>query len=71
MNQIYIHYGSDKFEPEKFQPIKNKMLSVKPTGGLWASPVNAKEGWRQWCERNNFQYCDLKKIFCLWTKTRD
>ena len=68
MNQIYIHYGSDKFELEKFQPIKNKMLSVKPTGGLWASPIYAKEGWREWCERNNFQYCDLKKFFVFGLK---
>lgn len=53
----YIHYGANKYEPGKFKPIVNCDHDwTKPrSGGLWASPVNAKWGWRQWCNSENFE----------------
>jgi len=71
-NKIYIHYGSNEFKPELFRPVKNKMMFTKPKGGLWASPINAKESWKEWCERNDFHLELLEKsfIFVLKPDTR-
>ena len=33
----------------------------KPYGGLWASDINAKYGWKSWCEDENFVSV-IKKI---------
>ena len=53
---IYIHYGSDSFQKEKFVSIKNRFGLIKPLGGLWASPTNAACGWYDWC------MCDGYKV---------
>lgn len=53
----YIHYGSPKFSPEAFEPISQLPWWNKPEGGLWASPVEAKFGWKQWNESSRFQKC--------------
>ena len=45
--KTYIHYGAKAFIPELFVPIQNRYF-VKPQGGLWASPVNAEYGWKEW-----------------------
>lgn len=63
MSKIYIHYGSNEFKPELFKPVKNEMMFTKPKGGLWASPINAKESWKEWCERNDFRLQLLEKSF--------
>ena len=46
----YIHYGSDKFDINKFLPIINQDYDwTKPKqGGIWASPIDAEFGWEQW-----------------------
>lgn len=46
----YIHYGSNEFDKDLFVPISNFSYWTKPLGGLWASPVNSKNGWYEWCE---------------------
>jgi len=62
MNRMeYIHYGSKKFTPKLFHPITN--YSVKPDGGLWASPVNAKYGWKEFCTREGFRVEKLRTSF--------
>lgn len=51
----YIHYGSTSFQPDKFQPIKNNEWGgTKPIGGMWASPIDAECGWKQWCTSEEF-----------------
>lgn len=48
---IYKHYFrglESDFSKEVFKPIKN-INFVKPEGGFWASAINAKYGWKQWC----------------------
>ena len=50
----YIHYGSCRFDKSRFIKIVNREMFVKPGGGLWASPVESKYGWRQWCESERF-----------------
>lgn len=59
----YIHYGSNQFQRERFVPIKNSRYFCKPTGGLWASPVDAEYGWKEWNEDSNFRPCDTTNSF--------
>ena len=54
MSKIYIHYGSKRFRPKLFKPIRNREFFNKPYGGLWASPVDAEYGWKQWTEDNHY-----------------
>lgn len=59
----YIHYGHTSFEPNRFQEIKNEIGFAKPEGGFWASPVDAKFGWKDWCKRNNFRKIEEENSF--------
>lgn len=44
----YIHYGGSRFEPSKFDVIRNGagIAHNKPWGGLWGSPVDSACGWK-------------------------
>lgn len=42
-----IHYGCKKINFKKIKPIKN--FDFKPNGGFWSSPVNSKNGWKNFC----------------------
>lgn len=48
-----IHYGSNEYVREKFEPIKNDL--TKPKGGLWTCPVGSDHSWEKWCRQNNFR----------------
>ena len=63
MNSVYIHYGSSKYEPDKFKPIKNSLMWTKQEGGLWASPKDAAFGWKEWCINTEFKECNIDKSF--------
>jgi hypothetical protein len=67
-----IHYGSNSFNPDKFDPIQNKItnLTNKPLGGLWTSPVNTKYGWKDWCLGNDFNLEKLEKSFTITLKEK-
>lgn len=69
MQKIYIHYGHDKFDPNSFVEIRNNMWN-KPVGGLWASDVNAKFGWKQWCKDENFRNCTKENSFIFKLKEK-
>jgi hypothetical protein len=63
-NKKYIHYGHKNFDRNLFSDISNThVCSSKPNGGLWASAVDATWGWKDWCERENFQRHNLKTSF--------
>lgn len=62
---IYIHYGSDKFEKELFMSIVNRNMINKPFGGLWASDINADQPWEKWCIDNDFRIDKLDKTLNL------
>lgn len=64
----YIHYGCTSFDKSKFQDIKNEPYFCKPKGGLWASPVDAKYGWKDWCEAESFRECDKDNSFSFTLK---
>lgn len=59
----YVHYGHKEFSKELFQPIKNREMFSKPTGGFWASRVNALYGWKDWCKDNDFWDCREDNCF--------
>ena len=62
----YIHYGSDKFDKAKFGKIKNQKYPwVKPdhSSGLWASRVDAKYPWKEWCKDASFNIDELTTSF--------
>ncbi len=61
----YIHYGHKHFNKEKFNIVENRLGINKPKGGLWASPVDAKLGWKQWCDDNYFRECDKNNSFAF------
>lgn len=53
----YIHYGHKEFCQKLFNNVRNIPIFPKPDGGFWASKVNAKYGWKDWCENNDFREC--------------
>lgn len=69
MQKVYIHYGHDKFNSDSFVEIKNQMWN-KPFGGLWASDVNARYGWKQWCKDEDFHDCVKENSFCFKLKEK-
>lgn len=62
-----IHYGSDKYRPWKFKPIKDMggyHIGSKPSaGGLWSSPVDSKHSWYDWCMVQDWGLEDLNTSF--------
>lgn len=61
LNTIFIHYGADAFDSDKFYPIKNSW--VKPSGGLWASPKTSDRGWEYFCRIEDYKPESLNKSF--------
>ena len=66
MSKKYIHYGSSKFDINKFGKPKNcSTLWNKPDPHtcLWASPIDSENGWLQWSLDNLFRTDELKSSF--------
>ena len=63
MGAVYIHYGANHYDPEKFKPIKNHLLFVKPEGGMWGSLKDASYGWKEWCNDQDFHTEKLEAHF--------
>lgn len=63
-DEIYIHYGSKHLNKNLFKEIKN-IPFVKPEGGLWASNIKAKYGWREWTQDNNYMVDKYRKDNCF------
>lgn len=61
-DKVYIHYGANHYDPAKVKPLK-RHLTDKPSGGLWASPVDTDWGWKNWCNAEEFRECDEKNSF--------
>lgn len=54
----FVHYGHREFDKNMFEKISNSpYFRTKPEGGLWASDVEAKYGWKDWCKAENFRDC--------------
>ena len=65
MTKTYIHYGNKKFDKNLFKIPKNNSQLNKPNGGLWASDIESKLGWKNWCEAESFRKCDKENSFCF------
>ena len=61
----YIHYGHTKFDKDMFIKIRNDVfgIGIKPIGGLWASDIDARYGWKDWCDANCFRDCKKENSF--------
>jgi len=63
---MYIHYGAEAFYLDRFKKVNNADYFSKPYGGFWASPVDAENGWKTWCENESFEpRGGLSKHFCF------
>lgn len=74
---LCIHHGSNTFEERLWNPVTDKKRYgfSKCYGGLWASPVGAAFGWREWSfkegcwkkygEPASFQFNFTGKLFIL------
>lgn len=64
-NEVYRHWGNDKFIYSYFTPISNnREYSNKPHGGLWSSPINDVDvSWETWCRGEDFMTDRLEKHF--------
>lgn len=64
--KIYRHYFKDKeskFSYCDIKPIKNLEIPWnKPYGGFWASAIDSKYGWKEWCENEGF-VCHVDNYF--------
>ena len=61
--KTYIHYGHTSFDKNLFIKITNEKPMSKPRGGLWASDINAKYGWKDWNESAKFAECNKENSF--------
>ncbi len=53
----YIHYGHRHFDGQNsFKEVENKYGWNKPLGGLWASNINCRYGWKEWVDDNDFHF---------------
>lgn len=63
MENVYIHYGHKNYDISRFSPIRNEEYRNKPHGGLWASRIDAKYGWKEWNEYEQFRECEEENSF--------
>ena len=57
-----VSYGKNKFDLNKFIKPTNIPLPIfgnRPNGGLWASPINSKYGWKDWCKTKKYDFQKL------------
>lgn len=55
MDNIFIHTGHNSYDKALFNKIRNVPLFVKPTGGLWGSPIDSSLDWTSFVNRENFE----------------
>lgn len=67
LDMTFISYGTDSYSPIKFKNVDLEHWATacnnKPYGGLWASPVDSKWGWADWCKSEDFHIESLNKSF--------
>lgn len=67
LDKVYIAYGSNAYSPKKFRPVDlthwRNAVNNKPFGGLWASPIDSKWGWKDWCQAEEWNTESLNTNF--------
>ena len=66
----YIHYGHSFFQPEKMKEKPNLIYTSYKPHGLWASPVDAEWGWKDWCEETECFLETLDESFQFTLKSK-
>lgn len=61
--KLFVHYGSQHYDKNKFVLAKNEKQWMKPVGGLWGSPVGSQYSWKKWCEDNDFSFYAENECF--------
>ena len=67
-SKTFIHYGSTTFDTKRFKAIQNRPSFNKPFGGLWASPIDSENGWKQWNETECYAECIEENSFTFQLK---
>lgn len=68
-DRIFIHYGHNKFSDYLWEEVRNVKF-CKPYGGLWASDINAKFGWKDWNKEEQYMKCDENNSFKFKLKSK-
>lgn len=68
-DRIFIHYGHNKFSDYLWEEVQNVKF-CKPYGGLWASDINAKFGWKDWNKEEQYMKCDENNSFKFKLKSK-
>ncbi len=58
--KTYEHYGSSHLVSKKVNA-KGYAHKQKPDKGIWGSPVDSKNSWKNWVTEEEFD-CDLSKV---------
>ena len=74
----YVHYGCCFYEYDrsKFEKVKKIPFSAKPSGGFWASPIDADGrityDWAAFCRQNEYHPRGNlnQKFFFVWMQRR-
>jgi hypothetical protein len=53
-DMIFVSYLYDEFNKDAMTEPKEDSFRNKFTGGLWACPIDSVEGWKEWCEHEDF-----------------
>lgn len=61
-DRIFIHYGHNMFNNNLWEEIHN-IKFCKPYGGLWASDINAKFGWKDFNKEERYTECNDNNSF--------
>lgn len=59
----YIHYGHNVFDAAKLDSLNPVKSNRSKPQGLWASPVDADYGWKDWCESEGYFQNDFALSF--------
>ncbi len=65
-NNRYIHFGSNHYDKQRLERAvtsDKKYRRLDKPNGLWASPIDAKYGWKEWCENEEFRLEGLEESF--------
>lgn len=61
--KCYVHYGADQYNKDLVEIRKSWTIPAKPDKGLWASPLDADYGWKDWCQGEDFRLETLDASF--------
>jgi hypothetical protein len=63
--KIFVHYGSDHFDPSLFREASNAKgwNPSKPFGGMWGTPEGSSHGWADWCRSEGYRVETLGRSF--------